>query len=115
TSVNQRDEITQDIEIEYLLSRDGNVRAQLFRRTNVRDFGIISARDEYKHGLGLSYRQEFNSFAEFFQNILRRRRSLPADSIPAGSESPPADSAEALEAPSPKSSEFTWYCSRHSA
>ncbi|MFS8615323.1 MAG: translocation/assembly module TamB domain-containing protein [Solitalea sp.] len=96
TSVNQRDEITQDIEIEYLLSRDGNVRAQLFRRTNVRDFGIISARDEYKHGLGLSYRQEFNSFAEFFQNILRRRRSLPADSIPAGSESPPADSTDAL-------------------
>ena len=77
TSVNQRDEITQDIEIEYLLSRDGNVRAQLFRRTNVRDFGIINTRDEYKHGLGLSYRQEFNSFTEFFNNIFKGKARQP--------------------------------------
>lgn len=80
TSVNQRDEITQDIEIEYLLTRDGNIRAQLFRRTNVRDFGIINTRDEYKHGLGLSYRQEFNSFTEFFNNIFKGKER-PADTL----------------------------------
>lgn len=74
TNPNRREELTQDIEMEYLLNKRGNLRANLFRRSNISDFGLNTNNYLYKHGMGVGYREEFNTFAEFFRNMTGRRK-----------------------------------------
>lgn len=69
------DRVATDTELLYLIRKDGRLILRGSNRLNTRHF-LLNPSDEYISALGLIYRQEFDSFGEFFRRILlfdRRR------------------------------------------
>lgn len=64
-----RQGITTDAELTYKLRQDGNLLFRAYNRPYTRNFLIRSMDSEYITALGLVYRQEFNSFLEFWQKL----------------------------------------------
>jgi hypothetical protein len=61
--------IATDAELLYLIRRDGRLVLRGSNRLNSRHF-LLNPTDEYISALGLIYRQEFNTFGEFFRRML---------------------------------------------
>ena len=64
-----------DVDVEYKLSRDGNLRLHAFNESNEYDLSNQS-QSRYTQGVGAYYKQSFNSFGELFcemTNIFRRK------------------------------------------
>lgn len=58
---------TTDFEVEWIVTKDGRWRVRAYNR------GEVVVQDyRNKAGIGISYRQEFNSFRELFKEILRK-------------------------------------------
>ncbi len=55
-----------DVVIEYLLTEDGRVRIKAFSGT---EYDVLSRGNKTKTGVGLFYREEFDTFKEFFDSI----------------------------------------------
>jgi len=76
---------TPDVSFEYLISPDGRLRVIGFNHSDA-DIGDISGiTRRNRTGIQLSYRKEFNNFAEFFINEKRRySRALTDTSLKGG-------------------------------
>ena len=64
-----------DVNLEYKLSKDGNLRLHAFNQSNEYD---LSNQDQtnYTQGIGAYYRQSFDTFSELFcemSNVFRRK------------------------------------------
>ncbi|HUH20139.1 translocation/assembly module TamB domain-containing protein [Albibacterium sp.] len=73
-------DVASDVEALYLLRKSGNLLLRASNRLNNRNF--LNPEDEYVSALGLVYRQEFDTFGEFFRKIFNfRTKKIPATSL----------------------------------
>jgi len=68
------DEVATDAELSYRLRKDGSLILRGSNRLNTRNFLLLGMGNDYVSAVGLVYRQEFNSFSEFFKRMLFWRR-----------------------------------------
>ena len=62
--------VAGDVEINFLLNKEGTLTARVFNRENsIRNFGENIG---YTQGLGLSYNVDFDTFKELLQNIVKK-------------------------------------------
>src|SRR5690606_28878079 len=61
-------EVASDIEALYLIRKSGNLLLRASNRLSNRNF--LNPSDEYVSAVGLVYRQEFDTFSEFFRRLL---------------------------------------------
>lgn len=66
-NVFRREGIATDAELLYLIRKDGRLILRGSNRLNTRHF-LLNPTDEYISALGLIYRREFDSLAEFFRS-----------------------------------------------
>lgn len=59
--------IVGDFSLEYKITDDGKFRVRAFNKSN--DINLVTNNAPYTQGAGISYRQEFSTFKEFFRNI----------------------------------------------
>lgn len=85
-------EVTRDVEMLYLLQKDGSLTARVSNRLNNRNF--LNPEQEYISAVGLVYRQDFETFGEFLRALIgkkrldeRRRQPIPAP-LPTTPQSP---------------------------
>ncbi len=67
--------IVGDVDITVKITKDGRLRAKAFNHSNVNSYYYYSNFDNYApytQGIGLSYRQEFDSFGELFRRKKKR-------------------------------------------
>lgn len=62
--------LAPDVEIEYLLTPDGRLRANAFSRSN---YDVYISRNRSRHGIGLTYLRQFNQLRELFEDKKRQR------------------------------------------
>jgi len=60
-------DIASDVEALYLIRKSGNLLLRASNRLNNRNF--LNPEDEYVSAVGLVYRQEFDTFGEFFRRL----------------------------------------------
>lgn len=56
-----------DISIEYKITKDGKLRAKAFNNSN--QFSLVETNSSYTQGLGLSYKVEYDTNKDFWQNF----------------------------------------------
>jgi hypothetical protein len=61
-----------DISLEYKITKDGKLRAKAFNNSN--QFSFQDVNSPYTQGLGLSYKEEFDTGKEFWNKLLSRFR-----------------------------------------
>ncbi|WP_196936008.1 translocation/assembly module TamB domain-containing protein [Sphingobacterium hungaricum] len=61
------DRVATDAELTYNIRRDGSLRFRAYNRLNTRNF--LNPYDDYISAVGLVYRQEFNTFGEFWRKL----------------------------------------------
>ncbi|MFD0794740.1 translocation/assembly module TamB domain-containing protein [Mucilaginibacter litoreus] len=94
--------LTKDFEIQYLIRKDGNLRARYsYRALNSTTLNTLNdqLQQQYVNGLGLVYQRDFDTFGEFIRNIFRRGRNrkpvspapIPATDINTPTPSQPKD------------------------
>ena len=64
--------IINDINLEYAITKDKNVRAKVFNRTNYED--PLTRKALYTQGAGIVYRKEFDSFADIFNQRKKKKK-----------------------------------------
>lgn len=78
-NVFSNERIATDAELLYLIRKDGRLVLRGSNRLNTRHF-LLNPTDEYISALGLIYRQEFDTFEEFFNKLFlinRQRKTQP--------------------------------------
>ncbi len=65
TTAQQVSTIVGDINIDYLLTKNGRLRLKAFNRTNTID--ILTNNAPYTQGIGISYQRDFNNVRELFK------------------------------------------------
>lgn len=70
-----------DVVIEYLLTEDGRVRLKTFSGT---EYDVFSQRNKNKTGVGLFYREEFDTFQDFFDSITGKNKKKKKESVAGG-------------------------------
>lgn len=73
----RRNDFAGDVELEYLITPDGKVRAKAFNRSLQNRIGLEQVGD-YAQGIGISYRTNFDSW---FHDIFRMRRNRTKENI----------------------------------
>ena len=61
-----------DITAEYKITKDGKLRAKAFNNSN--EFSLQNNNSAYTQGVGLSYKEEYDTGKEFWQKFLGRFR-----------------------------------------
>lgn len=61
-----------DISLEYKITKDGKLRAKAFNNSN--QFSFQNINSPYTQGLGLSYKEEYDTGKEFWQKLAARFR-----------------------------------------
>lgn len=61
-----------DISVEYKITKDGKLRVKAFNNSN--QFSLTETNSAYTQGLGVSYREEYDTNKEFWQNLRDRFR-----------------------------------------
>ncbi len=75
-------QIASDVEALYLLRKNGNLLLRASNRLNNRNF--LNPNDEYISAFGIVYRQEFDTFKEFFRRMFflsRKKREEEDDGV----------------------------------
>ncbi|HEK19246.1 MULTISPECIES: translocation/assembly module TamB domain-containing protein [unclassified Mucilaginibacter] len=83
--------LTKDFEIQYLIRKDGNLRAKYsYRALNTTTLNTLNDQllPQYVNGIGLIYQRDFDTFGEFFRNIFRQSRRNRAPVSPAPVQKP---------------------------
>ena len=78
--------LNKDFEIQYLIRKDGNLRARYsYRALNSTTLNSINDNltAQYVNGIGLVYQRDFDTFGEFLRNIFRQSRRNQAPVSPA--------------------------------
>jgi hypothetical protein len=71
TTSQQVSQIVGDINIEYLLTKNGRLRVRAFNRTNTID--LLTNNAPYTQGLGISYQRDFNYFGDLFRSNKKKK------------------------------------------
>lgn len=71
TNSQQVSTIVGDINIEYLLTKNGRLRIKAFNRTNTID--LLTNNAPYTQGLGISFQRDFNNFGNLFKSSKRKK------------------------------------------
>ena len=71
--------IVGDVEIDFLLSENGALRAKVFNRQT--DIQFIGETEGYTQGAGLSYAVDFNSFKELIRKIFKGKSKEAIESL----------------------------------
>ena len=66
--------IVGDVTIEFLLNKDGSLRARIFNREN--EFQYFGDDLGYTQGIGLSYKVEFDDFKSLIRKIIKKNAIL---------------------------------------
>ena len=68
--------VAGDIQIEFLLNKDGSLRAKIFNREN--DFQLTGLTNEigYTQGIGISHQVDFDTFDELIRKIFKRKKKV---------------------------------------
>jgi hypothetical protein len=79
--------LTKDFELQYLIRKDGNLRARYsYRALNSTTLNTINDNlgVQYVNGIGLVYQRDFDTFGEFLRNMFRqgRRNRAPVSPSP---------------------------------
>jgi hypothetical protein len=74
TATNSNFLFTPDVSFEYLISPDGRLRVIGFNRSDPDLGDIAGVTRRNRTGIQLSYRKDFDTFAEFFTNEKRQRK-----------------------------------------
>jgi hypothetical protein len=74
TTSNSNFLFTPDVSFEYLITPDGRLRVIGFNRSDADIGDLVGVTRRNRTGIQLSYRKDFDTFAEFFTNEKRRRR-----------------------------------------
>ncbi|MBD1385942.1 translocation/assembly module TamB domain-containing protein [Mucilaginibacter rigui] len=78
--------LTKDFEIQYLIRKDGNLRARYsYRALNSTTLNSINDNltAQYVNGIGLVYQRDFDTFGEFLRNMFRQgRKKTPTTPAP---------------------------------
>ena len=61
-----------DISVEYKITKDGKLRAKAFNNSN--QFSLTETNSAYTQGVGMSYREDYDTNKEFWQSLLDRFR-----------------------------------------
>jgi len=61
-----------DLSVEYKITKDGKLRVKAFNNSN--QFSLIETTSPYTQGVGFSYREEYDTNKEFWQNLRDRFR-----------------------------------------
>lgn len=61
-----------DVSIEYKITQDGKLRIKAFNNSN--QFSLENTSSNYTQGVGLSYKEEYDTNKEFWQKLLSRFR-----------------------------------------
>ncbi len=72
TSTQNSNNLLGDVTIEYKISKDGKLRAKAFNNSN--QFSFTNNNSAYTQGLGLSYKEEYDTGKEFWQKFFGRFR-----------------------------------------
>ena len=80
---------TGDFEVEYILDKNGTWRAKTYNRN---DYDNFNNRNINKTGIGISFRQDFDTWGDLFRRIIRKKKPQPT----------PAPAAKPEEAPKVK-------------
>ncbi len=72
--------IVGDVNVEYKINRDGKFRVKAFNQSN--DYTTIANNGPYKQGLGLFYREEFDTWGELIRRYREKVRSIRAPKTP---------------------------------
>ncbi len=76
----QNSNLVGDVNLEYKISDDGRFRAKMFNETN--DYNLANANQSpYTQGIGVFYREEFDTFNQFFKNMFRRGKKKAKNEI----------------------------------
>ncbi|MCW8897322.1 MAG: translocation/assembly module TamB domain-containing protein [Flavobacteriales bacterium] len=80
STVNQNtNNLIGDVVLEYKISKDGKLRIKAFNKSN--QFSLLEINSPYTQGVGLSYKEEFDSIGEFFRSFYslfqRRTKKQP--------------------------------------
>jgi len=76
--------IVGNLEIEFLLNEEGNLRAKIFNREN--NIQYIGEELGFTQGVGLSYQVDFDTFRELIRKIVRNEITNPSSEVPAPKE-----------------------------
>lgn len=68
----QANDLVGDVTVEYKLSEDGSFRVKAFNRSN--QYSLIQRSSPYTQGVGLFYKEEFDTGKEFFNKFFNRFR-----------------------------------------
>jgi len=61
-----------DISVEYKITKDGKLRVKAFNNSS--QFSLVETNSAYTQGLGLSYKEEYDTNKEFWNNLISRFR-----------------------------------------
>lgn len=65
--------IVGDVQIDFILNENGNLRAKVFNREN--EFRYLGDELGYTQGVGMSYQVDFNTFKDLIQKILTTNKN----------------------------------------
>jgi hypothetical protein len=72
TTSNNTNNIVGDFTVEYKISEDGSFRIKAFNRSN--NYSLIENKSKNTQGVGVFYKEEFDSTKEFFRKFSNRFR-----------------------------------------
>lgn len=85
-----------DANVEYKVTDDGKVRLRAFNRAN--DNAVLTNSAPYTQGVGLSYKEEFETWEEYFNRKKARKQAKAQASPPPAQQNPPAaDSTKVIQ------------------
>jgi hypothetical protein len=67
-------QVTRDVQAQYLLKRDGSLILRASNKINSSSFLNPNLENKYVSALGLVYRQEFDNFSELWKIITGKKR-----------------------------------------
>lgn len=70
---NQTSSIIGDFQVEFKISKDGNLRAKAFNKTNTNNL-INNLNSQYTQGIGVFYRKEFNTVSDLVETFRKRNK-----------------------------------------
>lgn len=74
--------IATDAEINYRIRKDGSLMFRAYNRLNTRNI-LFTPTDDYINAVGLVYRQEFDTFQEFFKRLMSGgKKKNPGSTLP---------------------------------
>ncbi len=90
-SVLNSNALSRDIEVSYLIKKDGSLTARVSNKPNSRNVLSLTQNQDYVNAVGLVYRKDFDNFGEFLRALIGRQRqnerkeqkpAIPAPNIP---------------------------------